>query len=244
MKTVLVPLLWLALATSALAGPPFRTDDPVPVDYRHGEAYLFSAGTHEADGTNGLGPAVEFNYSILPDTMLHIIVPMAYDAPKGEASHFGYGNTEVGIKYRFVQETETIPIVGIFPLVEIPTGDEEKGLGNGEAQCFLPLWLQKDFGKWTTYGGGGFWINPGSNNKNYWFSGLLLQYNFSESFYLGGEIFHQTADTEGGKGSSGFNLGGSLPLAGSLQLLFSAGRGLSNTSSNRFSYYIALYHAF
>jgi hypothetical protein len=52
------------------------------------------------------------------------------------------------------------------------------------AQYFLPVWLQKDFGKWTTYGGGGYWINPGAGNKNWWFSGILLQYSFTETFYL------------------------------------------------------------
>ncbi len=244
MKAFLVTLLLLIQAAAAFAGPPFRTDDPVPNDYHHGEIYLFSTGTHDAGGTSGLGPAVEFNYGILPDTQFHIIAPMAYDAPKEEASHFGYGDTEVGIKYRFVDETDVLPMIGIFPLVEIPTGDEDKGLGNGKAQYFFPLWLQKDFGRWTTYGGGGYWINPGPGNRNYWFSGILIQYSFSDTFYLGGELFHQTADMVDGEDSSGFNFGGSLPLVSNYQLLFSAGRGLTDTSSNRFSYYVALYRTF
>jgi hypothetical protein len=47
---VLVPMiLWFIPVVTAFAGPPFRTDDPIPVDYRHGEIYLFSAGTHEAE---------------------------------------------------------------------------------------------------------------------------------------------------------------------------------------------------
>jgi len=243
-RVVFVATLWLIPAAAAFAGPPFRTDDPVPVGYHHAEFYLFSAGTHDAGGTSGVGPAVEFNYGPLPDVMLHLIAPMAYDAPEGESAHFGYGDTEVGIKYRFVHETDVIPMIGTFPLVEIPTGNEDKGLGNGKAQWFLPIWLQKDFGKWTTYGGGGYWINPGSGNKNYWFSGVLLQYSFSDSLYVGGETYYQTADTVDGKDALGFNVGGSLPVVSGLQLLFSAGRGLTNTSTNHFSYYIALYRAF
>jgi len=243
-KVLFVILLWFFPTAGVLAGPPFRTDDPVPVGYRHGEVYLFSAGTHDTGGTGGVGPAVEFNYGPLPDVMLHLITPMAYDAPEGQASHFGYGDTELGVKYRLVHETARLPMIGIFPLVEIPTGNSDKGLGNGQAQYFLPVWLQKDLGQWTTYGGGGYWINPGAGNKNYWFSGILLQYNLSESFYLGGEIFYQTADTVHGEDGLGFNLGGSLPLGKDVQLLFSAGRGLTDTSSNRFSYYISLYYTF
>jgi Putative MetA-pathway of phenol degradation len=243
-KVVFVAILWFIPASSAFAGPPFRTDDPIPVDYHHGEIYLFSTATRDAGGRSGVGPAVELNYGVLPDTQFHLIVPVAFDAPQGSPSHFGYGDTEVGIKYRLVHETDGFPAIGIFPLAEIPTGNQDDNLGNGKAQYFFPLWLQKGFGQWTTYGGGGYWINQGSGNKNYWFSGILLQYSFSDAFYLGGEIFYQTADTVDGGSSSGFNVGGGVYLVGPFQLLFSAGRGLTNASINRFSYYIALYGAF
>ncbi|MCG6881892.1 MAG: transporter [Deltaproteobacteria bacterium] len=243
-RVLLMMILWHFPTAVALAGPPFRTDDPVPIGYRHSEVYLFSTGTRDDRGTSGVGPAVELNYGFQPDMMVHLIVPMAYDAPENGGSHFGYGDTEIGLKYRFVHETDLLPMIGTFPLVEIPTGDENEGLGNGKVQCFLPIWLQKDFGKWTTYGGGGYWINPGPENKNYWFSGILLQYAFSDSFYLGGEVFYQTADTVDGESSFGFNVGGGLPLVSGFQILFSAGRGLTNISTNQFSYYIALYRAF
>jgi hypothetical protein len=243
-KVLFLVVLWFFPTAEIPAGPPFRTDDPVPVGYRQGEAYLFSTGTRDNGGTSGVGPAVELNYGPLPDMMLHVIVPMAYNAPENGDSHFGYGDTEIGLKYRFVQEADVLPMIGIFPLVEISTGDEDEGLGNGETQWFLPIWLQKDFGKWTTYGGGGYWINPGPANKDYWFSGILLQYAFSDGSYLGGEIFYETADTVDGKDSLGFNVGGGLPLVNDFQLLFSAGRGLTNTSTNQLSYYIALYRAF
>lgn len=237
-------ILCFATPRSASAGPPFLTDDLEPVDYRHGELYLFSSSTRDAGGTSGVGPAVEFNYGILPDTQFHIIFPIAFNAPSGEHSHLGYGDTEVGVKFRFIHQGNIMPDVGTFPLVEIPTGDADNGLGSGQAQYFLPIWLQKDFGKRTIYGGGGYWINPGSGNKNHWFSGIVLQYAFTNTFYLGGEVFHQTAVSVDSKDSTSFNLGGGLPLVGGFQILFSAGRGLEHASSNYFSYYIALYRAF
>lgn len=244
MKRFFLVVIILVVPAAAFSGPPFRTDDPIPVEFRHGELYLFSTGVYEAGGTGGVGPAVEFNYGILPDTQFHLIAPMAYDAPRDEASHFGYGDTELGIKYRFVRQTETLPDIGVFPLVEVPTGDQDMGLGNGKAQYFFPVWIQKDFGGWTSYGGGGYWINPGPGQKDYWFSGILLQYSFSENFYLGAELFYQTADTTDGADSAGFNVGGGLPLTAGFELLFSAGRGIKNSSANRFSYYIALYRTF
>jgi len=239
----LAVLCFLAPVTG-FTGPPFRTDDPEPVEYRHGEVYFFFTGTKDSGGISGVGPAIEFNYGIFPDTQFHIITPVAFNSPRESASHFGYGDTEIGVKYRFINQTSVIPDVGIFPLIEIPSGDSHEGLGNGKAQYFLPLWLQKDFGKWTTYGGGGYWINHGAGNKNWWFSGILLQYSFAEDFYLGGEVFHRTIDTVGGKESTSFNLGGSLPLTKKFQLLFTAGSGLQHTSRNRYSYYLAIYYTF
>jgi hypothetical protein len=42
----------------------------------------------------------------------------------------------------------------MFPLLELPTGNEHRGLGAGHVSAFLPIWVQKSFGEWTTYGGG------------------------------------------------------------------------------------------
>ena len=55
------------------------------------------------------------------------------------------------------------PMIGVFPLVEAPTGDARRGLGAGHTREFLPLWLQKSFGGWTTYGGG---VSPPSCSRS------------------------------------------------------------------------------
>jgi hypothetical protein len=67
-----------------------------------------------------------------------------------------------------------------------------RGLGTGVTRTLLPVWLQKDIGDWTINGGGGYWINPGSGNRNYWFFGSLLQRKITDQFKIGAEIFHQT----------------------------------------------------
>ena len=107
------------------AGPPFRTDDPEPVEYQHYEFYTFGAGTHLSGDTSGVGPAWEFNYGLIPNGQFHVVAPMAFDSPAGGPGQFGYGDTELGFKYRFIQEDDkgSRPMVGVFPLVELPTGD-------------------------------------------------------------------------------------------------------------------------
>ncbi len=231
----------LAVSPCAMAGPPFRTDDPEPVEYQHWEVYGFSEATSIAGDTSGTLPGLEVNYGAVPNLQLHIVVPLAFDSLSGSWQS-GIGDIELGVKYRFVQEDDEgwRPMIGVFPLVEVATGDARRGLGAGYTRAFLPVWLQKSFGDWQTYGGGGYWINPGAGNKNYWFAGWLLQRKITEQLTLGGEIFHQTADTVGGVESTGFNLGGSYDFTENHHLLFSAGRGIQHADeTNRFSYYVA-----
>jgi hypothetical protein len=243
---VAVAALGLAalIPASATAGPPFRTDDPEPVDYQHWEFYTFSTGTVVSDDTSGVGPAWEFNYGIIPNGQFHIVAPLAFDSPAGGPSQFGYGDTELGFKYRFIEEDKngSTPMVGVFPLLELPTGDQARGLGAGHVRAFFPVWVQKDLGNdWLTYGGGGYWVNHGggTDDQDYWFFGWLLQKQVTKKLAIGGEIFHQTADTIGGKDSTGFNIGAIYDFDEHNHFLVSAGRGFQNASeTNLFSWYV------
>ena len=102
-------------ADGSHCGSPFPDRRPEPVDYQHYEFYTFSMGTAVKGDTSGIGPAWEFNYGIIPNGQLHIIAPMAFDSMAGGPAQFGYGETELGFKYRFIQEDKdgVTPMVGI-----------------------------------------------------------------------------------------------------------------------------------
>jgi hypothetical protein len=222
-------LLWLfsALAGTSFAGPPFLTDDPEPIEFRHFEAYVFSTVEAMRKQTDVMGPAFEFNVGALPNVQVHIIVPLVY-ASLADASHaYGLGDIEFGVKYRFIQETDHWPMVGIYPMIEIPTGDASRGLGNGQAWWRLPLWLQKSWGAWTTYGGAGYVINPAPRQQNYCFGGWLLERGLSERLTLGGEIFAQGKSSDDIPSFAVLNLGGIFKITPNFQLLFSGGRSFA-----------------
>ena len=204
-------LTMLLLPDSAIAGAPFRTDDPEPVALGHYEFFAFSTGTAMTGHTFGFLPALEFNYGLITEGQLHFQAPLAFDSISGGATQFGLGDAELGFKYRFIRgdKGSWMPQIGTYPLLQVPTGDESRGLGAGHVRAFLPIWVQKGFGDWTTYGGGGYWINhgTGTNDQDYWFFGWVLQRKITEKLAFGGEIFHQTADKIGGRDSTGFNLG-------------------------------------
>jgi len=240
-----ITALCLAIALTpifALAAAPFRTDDPEPVEYRHGELYLFSQATHVKGGAEGSSVGVDVSYGIWPETELSFVAPLEFDTENNSGTQCGYGDTETGIKYRFLKEDTKgwRPQIAISPLLVLPTGNESKGLGTGHIHAFLPLWLQKSYGSWTTYGGGGYWINPGDENKDYWFFGWVLMRKLTDKLDLGGEFFYQTADTIEAKSSAGFNLGATYDITETHHLVFAAGRGIWHANAtNEFSYYAA-----
>lgn len=221
------------------AGPPFLTDDPVPVDYHHWEAYLFATGDRTVADNTTQGPAAELNYGVAPDTQLHLVIPLTTFTAAGQAAATGLGDLELGVKYRFAQETAGHPQAGVFPMVELPAGDANRGLGNGRAWFKLPLWLQKSLGPWTTYGGGGVALNSAPGQRNYTFGGWLLQRDFGPRLTLGGEIFAQGADTDRDRGFAAANFGGYYNFTEKFSLLFSAGRSFSGDRHTL--WYLALY---
>lgn len=249
-RAAAVGALTLLLRNPAIAGPPFMTDDPEPVPYQHFEFYTLTTGTAVRGDSQGAAPGFEFNYGLVPNGQVHVIAPLAFDSPGGPAQ-YGYGDTELGFKYRFIDEDAHgwRPMVGVYPLIEAPTGDAGRALGAGYVRAYFPVWIQKSFGDWTSYGGGGYWINHGEGtaNRDYGFVGWLLQRQVTQQLAIGGEIFHQTATVAFGatnpaytRPTTGFNIGAIYDFDPHNHLLVSVGAGLQNAATtNLFSWYLA-----
>ena len=218
-------LAFLVLALPARGGPPYTTDDPEPVPLNHWELYLSATRTSGAGDRAGDAPHFEGNYGAAAGLQLHVIVPLSYAHPAGGPTAWGLGDVELGVKVRFVEETDGHPQVGAFPLVELPSGDAGRGLGAGHVRAFLPVWLQKSFGAWTTYGGG-YWLNPGAGNRDYWFAGWQVQVHVTPALAPGVEIYYQSPSTEGASAEVHFNAGLVLDLGDSSHVLLSAGRAV------------------
>ena len=210
----------MTLSSTALSGPPFKTDDPEPVELGHWEAYVASQQQFALSETDATLPHFEFNYGILPDVQAHIVAPMGYQRTE-DGARYGFSSTELGVKYRFMEESDELPQVGVFPLAELPTGDRR--LEGTEYQLYFPVWLQKSWGHLTTYGGAGYWINPGTGNRNWTFAGWQVQYDFSDVLTLGGELTYNSTQVTGAHSDGGCDLGGYVNLDEHNHFLFSLG---------------------
>ena len=234
-------ILVLIFSNFILAGPPFLTDDPQPVDYMHWEFYVSSIQQFSQNSVDATLPHFEINYGLISDIQVHLIVPMQY-TKRESSKEYSYVNTELGVKYRFINNADTSFQVGVFPIAEVPTGKRVTLAGENKMQVFLPLWIQINSGKFTAYGGAGYWINPGTGNKNWVYTGWQGQYDFSETVTLGGELFYHTADAVDSEGSAGFNIGGSININEHNHVLFSVGHNITgaNTTTGYVGYQVTI----
>jgi len=243
-KTLLL-LLFLVTGTQLWAGPPFQTDDPEPVEPGHFEFYQFGMVSSTPVETDPTGPAFEFNWGALPNLQLHIIVPFGATIPSNNPIYlpggvgrtaYGLTDTETGAKIRLVQETKHRPQIGIYPMFELPTGSYSSGLGVGKVWYKMPVWVQKSWGEWTTYGGAGYQIVPQTQYRNFFYTGWLLQRNLGKKLTLGGEVFSHRKEgfaTPQTQASTLVDLGGMYYFKNpGLQLLFAYGHSVAGQTEN------------
>jgi hypothetical protein len=245
-RLVLCLLCILAVPRLWAQGPPFQTDDPVPVDLHHYEFYIFGG----MDGTpveiDSTGPAFEFNWGAIPRVQLHAILPLGVIAPSNSAVYlpagtgpnaFGLTDMELGAKIAFIKETKHFPQIGSFSMFEMPTGNDAKGLGIGKVSYKLPLWMQKNAGTWTFDGGGGYQVVPQAGYRDFPYTGWLVKKELSERLELGAEVFAHgkeglaTAQTQA---SAMIDLGGYYHFKShpGTQLLLAYGHSIAGQTEN------------
>ncbi len=235
--------LYIFLVATSLriahAGPPYVTDDPEPTETHQFENYLYLEGTQAVGSFPYPGAGIEINYGAFANTQLSWALPLNPNPGPGDMGQV-WAPLGGGVKYRFIQEDSEgwRPQVGIFPQVFIPIGSASHSNPTTE---LLPIWLQKSIGPWTTFGGGGYTRNPGTNNRNFTIYGWAVQRQVSAKLALGVELFGQTRDTAEDHGSTAAGLAAQYDLNETWHLIGSANTSIAGASdSDRFSYNLAL----
>jgi Putative MetA-pathway of phenol degradation len=231
-----VPLLLLSAVVSA--GPPYVADDPQPTDLHHYEVYGFASTSANAVGRSGVS-GIDFNYGAAADLQLTAVLPMAWEQPRGEPPLHGLGNIELAAKYRFLHQAEWGWDVALFPRVFLPAVSPR--VGEPHAAVLLPLWLEKDWNDWSTFGGGGCSRHRGGDAQDFCLLAWALTRQVTPTLRLGAELQHQTADTHGGAAASSLGFGLQFDVRPDVQLLGYFAPSVQNRDETaRYSAYAAL----
>lgn len=229
-------LLWLLLASIshplyAQGGPPLLTDDPgTPGD---GVWEINLALTAERSPGERLfeAPLLDINYGVGERIQLKFEVAWLFLDGEGESTKNGLGNSEVGVKWRFLdQETHFIDM-SVYPqfTFDNPTSSADRGIVEEGTELFLPFQIQRGFGPFSVNPEVGYLFRQRGGDR--WAYGLALGYEPVEGLQLLGEI-HGESDDELKNHDLVFNLGLRWGFSERVGLLLAAGRGLRGAAAD------------
>jgi hypothetical protein len=223
-RRVILLLASIAITTAAQAGPPFVTDDPETPPLHGWEINVPIILEHESGEQVLQTPLFDINYGYRRNVQLKVEFALLNVHVDGGQTERGLGDTSVGVKWRFLEEGRLLPQMAVYPQVTLPTGDDQRGLGEGNPSYRLPLVLQKGLGPWTVFGTVGAVLQSRPGSRDFWFHGLTVLREVSPSLELGVEEYGNSPTDRDERTSMGFNLGGIWKVADALSVLFSAGR--------------------
>lgn len=244
---------WIGLAVLALglsvvrslpavAGPPYQSDDPEPTDYGHYEIYAFNKGTRSKGDLSG-SSGIDFNYGAAPNLQITATLPIGFDFPSNGMTALGPSNVELAAKYRFLHQETFGFDVAVFPRVFLPSGSRQ--IGDDQASFLLPIWVQKDWGKWSAFGGGGCQFSAAGRSHDFCTYGATLTRQVLPKLQLGVELFHQTADRAGNLATTSLGVGARYDLDKNVHLLGYVAKGVQNApTTNQYSWYAAVLFMF
>jgi hypothetical protein len=236
--TIGLALALLLPCSSALAGPPYVTDDPEPTELGHWENYTFTGGTVTRNDTHGSG-GLDLNFGAAPDLQLTAVIPIAWIAPAVGRATASLGNIELAAKYKVLHQDNFGLDVALFPRVFLPAAS--RAIGSQHFSLLLPIWVGRSWDSWSTFGGGGCTLNQGGGSRNFCQLGWTITNQITQTLQIGVEIYHQTADTIGERATTGLGFGAIYDVSERFHILASVGPGIQNAqTTNQASWYAAV----
>lgn len=224
MRPAVLLLASVIVATAALAGPPFVTDDPETPPLHGWEINLPFILEHEAGEQTLETPLFDINYGYRGNVQLKVEFSLLNLRLDEGQTQRGLSDTSVGVKWRFLEESKGLPQIAIYPQVTLPTGDHQRGLGDGKPSYRFPVVAQKSWGPWTVFGNVAAVLQGTAGSRNFWYQGLTVVREVSHTLELGVEEYGNSPTDRDERSSLGYNLGGTWKVASSMNVLFSAGR--------------------
>ena len=179
-----------------------------------------------------------------PDLQLTAVLPVAFDTPAGEGTTADLGNIELAAKYKFLHQEDFGWDVAVFPRVFLPAGSAS--VGERHVSLLLPLWIGRDWGHWSTFGGGGC-----VDQSRRGLAGLLPAWlgadagRSSPACRSARKSITRRPTRSGGRATTGLGAGLVYDVNEHFHLMASGGPGIQNAAeADRYSWYVALLSTF
>jgi hypothetical protein len=186
-KPAFAVALLVALPAVAGAGLPLDTEDTGTAE--RVEAEVAASYESASDGDSG-ELAVTVNVGLRANLEANVTGTLAVADPADGGARGGIGDTVLAVKYRFLDETPPSPWPALLARVTlgVPTGDEARGLGTGDASVGLLLAASRTLGPVTLTGNVGYTITTGEVDADAVLFGASIEWAVGGPWRLVGEI--------------------------------------------------------
>lgn len=222
---------------AAQGGPPMITDDTETVPRGHFEINTAFTIERGADGRLFGTPLLDINYGLSEHFQLKVEIPWLVLHGNGQRSVNGLGNTNIGVRWRFRDETKKKRVaLSMYPQISVNNGNSSvrRGLVDKGPEFLMPIQWQTQIGKFGVNGDLGYRFKRGADEMIY---GVVVGRDLSGKIELLGEI-HGTGPSRSLRESEVvYNLGSKVPLTKHATLIISAGKSVRRNHDPRFIAY-------
>jgi hypothetical protein len=210
----------------AQGGPPMLTDDPGTPGPRAWEINIGMTRQQTAHGSSSELPVLDFNYGVGARIQLNYEIAWNWQDARARDSVSALGNSQVGVKWRFIDAGDGGWNISTYPRVELRNPGSRAarlGLVDDGTIVFLPFEFQRDLA------GGSLDFELGhefhSQGDDVWIAGGVFGHDLREGVEAMAELH---GESSGGWRSSSLavNFGTRVSFAPSGVLLLSVGREL------------------
>ncbi|MFA4915255.1 MAG: transporter [Syntrophales bacterium] len=232
-------LFAVGLPADAHAAHPLITDDTGTVGKGKFQFEFGGEYTHEdEDGVKEDETIIVpvLSYGLRDNIDLEFCFPYQYMRATEEGlttTEDGISDIEIDLKWRFYEKGSLS--FAIRPLISLPTGDNEKGLGTGEVGGSLLFYVTKELEPWAFHLNLGYGRNENKfdERKDIWHASLASEVEVAKGLKLVANIGVETNSDESSDTHPAFILGGLIySLSEDLDIDFGVKGGLNKTEAD------------
>jgi len=187
---LLIPLTHPIYLPSSFAGRPLTTDDAWTVEKSKFQLELGFDATRQDNEDREYSPLFTLSYGLSEKADLGVGIGYLFIHPEEGEKDQGLTDTELKLKYRWMDEKNWVPALATAAKLKIPTASESKRLGSGKPDFGINLIATKNLSKrWVLHANFGYtFIGNGESEKELNYS-LGAQFVLTDKWALVGEIF-------------------------------------------------------
>ncbi len=189
--------LFLGLGAAAVDAGPLDTEDTKTLD--PGQVELELQGDYEKSPDEKVWSlTTTLNIGVLPGLEVDVDAPFVLLDPEDDSTRGGVGDVELTTKYRLLDETERRPAFMGAVVLRLPTGDENRELGEKGVDVHPLAIVSKTFGPLILTLNGGYTFVTRDRDLDFWVVTGSFEYEITDAWSLVGEVVSELSAQQRG----------------------------------------------